>query len=356
MRINVSSKSLFSHMEMLGLASILEQDEMIVAPICVHWESPHVAIISSVGKDITLEEAAEAVRRYVINLLDYKSDIAREIIIGSTDKKEGISHSPLSPRISHSFSAIEWADYFRVRREVLDKTGGALPLFSNLVCSLGFPCYWSSLSALRSNQGKVDLCSSAWEMAPRNSGSEFMKNKFLKQLELIRLLEPDDIAKRLCGAEFDSAGEDRNACGLHAPGMEDVLVSWIALHGISCCDVRPVTSGSCRSLTSGVLRIRRRGFNKVFFVLPVPMVAVTLSRYIAAIRYEGLYRVAASQIDGIRWQNGYSTNQVQAPGHHREIDWLVKHGMGAIAYFERKRAGSDSCPEYYALEGEMLLF
>lgn len=344
MNLKVSANNLFSHMLVLGIGSILDEDQKINAPVSLYWNSPEEAVILANGEDIEVGAVSEVVGRF-LDLVE-ENEPCLDAFVEVSDKP----HSPLSPRIAKSLTNQEWSNYFSSRRAILDLSDESLPLFSELVCSLGFPCYWSDSSTVRSLQGNLDIGASTWEMAPRNSGSEFMKSKYFKMFRTVSRLDGSAIASRLEGKEFDSVNELRNACGFHSPGAEDVLLSWIALHGIASFDVRPVTRGACSSLVSGVVQ---DGVTKaLYFALPVPFEPITLQRYRAICRFSGMYRIAWGIVSGRSDADArFGTN---APSSS-DAEWLQAHNVTALALFRRKKAGTANCPEYYAMEGSVHL-
>lgn len=344
MRLELSANNLFSHMLALGLASMLDEDSEIESPVLMRWGSPQeVEIIAGDGH---LDErcAARAVRRFICAVAECESSLA------ATEVVSGASHSPASPRIAKKLTDDEWVRYFSARRNIVDEAESSVPLFAKLVCSLGFPCYWSELSTVKALKGNLDIGASVWEMAPRNSGSEFMKNKYFKMLRSIAGEEDDAIVARLVGAEANSDGESRNACGFHAPGSEDTLRAWIALHGMASFDVRPVTHRSCSAISSGV--VRDDTTRATYFVLPVPDSFASLQRYRAIARNASCHSLARFLLGS---KGGGGSRSTGSASMEFAVQWLSNHGVAALALFPRKKGGTQNCPEYYAMEGSIRL-
>ncbi|MEE8722132.1 MAG: hypothetical protein SOI38_03940 [Eggerthellaceae bacterium] len=345
MKMSGSARDFFSHMKLLGLAAIVssyptEGGVDSLSPVTVWWESPDTMVLSSLTHDVSVEQAAACVRAYL-------DDLARdEKMIRQTVKVGGKDHSPLSPRIAKSLTDQEWTMYQGVRQEIIDHAEGNEPLFARLVNALGFPAYWST--SLEGAKGKLNLDSGAsqWEMAPRNSGSEFMKNKYLEHVRACEQLSVDDIAARIRGDEADDCGKDRNASGLHAPAYLDVLMSLVALSGIALFPTAMATTGQVGSVSTAVTTQRANGRKQTHFVLPIVNRAVTIERYQAICRNASVYRIANA---------AFQSSQVDVTDSLAEASasWLHAHDVDHVVAFQRFVGGSDSCPEYYALEGEI---
>lgn len=346
MRIQGSVRDLFSHMKMLGLATIVssyrfDKENNSFSPVAVWWESPDAMVLSSATRDISVDEAAECVRAYLDDLIEGEEVVQRMVSVGGKD------HSPLSPRIAKSFSDQEWLSYRAVRQSIIDYSEREVPLFGSLVNALGFPAYWSE--TLDESKGKLnlDLGASLWEMAPRNQGSEFMKNKYFKHVRACEQLSVQDIGDRIRGEVLDSRNELRNASGLRAPAHLDVLLSFVALSGIELFPTRPITVGRVGSASTAATTQRVGGRKQTFFVLPIVDRAVTLEKYSAICRNAAMYRVANETI-----RNSQSTALDVSIAPSRS--WLLSHGVSHLAVFHRFVGGTPSCPEYYANEGDVV--
>lgn len=350
----MSAYDLFSHVFAVGLVAILREEMHSPRPLGLRWVDPTALVVEPLGGgSLPIEEAAGATKDFISKLAQHLSTINCRVVVG------GKSHSPLSPRITKAFAEGERNEYFAKRLSALDDMRAVSPLFVRLVNALGFPSYWSELSSIKALQGNLDISASTWEMAPRNSGSEFFVNKYVPFLEMLAGLGADEVACRLVGTVEDAAKADRNTCGLHRPGPTDVLRSWVAFHGLASFPTRPLTRGSCCSVAVGVLRPLPKQRGKTYFVVPVPCETVSLERYEAACRYAGLYELARSAVGDMRADGaGFAVEKTahlpDGPGSARACMWLRAHGIGQVALFERYQGGSASCPEYFALEGHVL--
>lgn len=345
MKMNGSVRDLFSHMKLLGLAAIVssyptEGEVGPLSPVTVWWESPDTMVLSSLAHDVSIEQAASCVRAYLDGLAHDEKMICRTVKVGGKD------HSPLSPRIAKSLTNQEWAMYQGVRHEIIDHEQHNDPLFARLVNALGFPAYWSM--TLDGAKGKLNLDSGAsqWEMAPRNSGSEFMKNKYLEHMRACAQLSVDDIAERIRGDKTDDCGKDRNASGLHAPAYLDVLMSLVALSGIALFPTAMATTGQVGSVSTAVATQWVNGRKQTNFILPIVNRAVTVERYQAICRNASVYRIGNAALQGSRMGVADALAQTAA-------SWLHAHDVDHVVTFQRFVGGSSSCPEYYALEGEI---
>jgi hypothetical protein len=347
MKLNLSVNDLFNHMLVLGLAQIVEEEMPEAGHVTICWPDPQTSEIGWLdGGDLSINEAAEAVWSFKEKVLSHIGPNGGEAPIDRTIQIRGAKGvrdcSPLSPRIANkpAFTEAVWSSYFGVRNEILDSMDEVSPLFVRLVRALGFPSYWSELSSIRSIQGNLDIGASSWEMAPRNSGSEFFTNKYIPLLKgIMKSLDAGDIAKHVQGICSDARGTDRNASGLHRPSPTDSCRSWIAYHGLALFSVRPVTQGSCVSVSQGLLSL---GGNTEF-VLPIPTKPITIGSYAAASRFDGIYLLAS----------GSSGGQDAARSRAQDVSWFAAHGIAYIIEFTRFKGGSASCPEYFALEGHV---
>lgn len=341
-------------MELLGLASIMAEmgahaerragHAMATSPILLGWESPDTMVLRTVGGDVSVEDVAASVHEYLGLLAGEADVISRSVPVG------GKSHSPLSPRVAPVMTREELESYQDVRTDILDEVGGENRLFERLVSSLGFPAYWTERND--GSKGTPDLYQGAsrWEMAPRNQGSEFMRQKYLENMRACAGLSEDDIAARIRGEKAESLGKERNACGLHAPAHLDVLMTWIALNGISQLPTRPVTDGAVGSISTGAIVAKVGGRRRVFFVLPVTSNPVTLERYAAICRSSAICRLASHALS-VAPRMGHISSD---PELEHARSWLRAHGVGRVAVFERHVGGTSSCPEYYALDGSLV--
>lgn len=344
MRLKGSVNDLLAHMEMLGLARILEWDNQTDGTITVYWPDPRTMEIGLLGRELSLGQVAAAVRRYLQKVNAEMDDLEKSVIIG------GKEHSPFSPRVAKELSREEWKQYFDCRSNAVDALEKRNPLFVSLLGALGSASYWPAKNDSKKASPNLDLGASLWEMAPRNSGSEFMRNKYLKLFKLIADLSPEDISQRLSGEVVESRKETRNPCGFRCPGKSDLLMSWIAYQGISCFPTRAVTEGGSRNhdaLSVGTMEVHLPNDQQsTYFVLPVPTRQITLSRYLACCRYQGLCIQAEGLVSP-------SSTALDTPACATSAEWLKRHGIGHVAMFLRHKGGTKNCPEYWAEPGRV---
>lgn len=347
MELNLSVDDLFNHMLVLGLAQIVEEEMPEKGHVTVCWPDPQTAKIGLLnGGDLSIEKAAKAVWSFKEKILSHVSPNGGGVAIDGTIQVTGAKGvrdcSPLSPRVvtnKSDFTEDAWRSYFETRNDILDSMDETSPLFVKLARAFGFPTYWSEISGVRSRRNDVTLSVSLWDMTPRNGGREFYSQKYLKLLTTcMRSLTETDIAERILGNQLD-AKSDEYAAGLHQLLLTDRCLSWIAYHGIALFPARPVTNGTCVSVTLGV--IDKEG--KKEFVLPIPDKPITLDRYAAVSRYDGLYVLAAKLL-------GMNQN---ADHLMEQAAWLVAHGITHIITFERFKDDSGKCPKYFACEGHV---
>jgi hypothetical protein len=350
MKLNLSVNDLFNHMLVLGLAQIVEEEMPEAGHATVCWPDPQTAEIGWLnGEDLSIGEAAEAVWDFKEKILSYVGPNGDGTAIDGTIQIRGAKKardcSPLSPRIANKpdFTEAVWHSYFGTRNKILDSMDEVSPLFVKLARALGFPAYWSEISGISTRRDDVRLSVSLWDMTPTNGGGEFYSRKYFKLLTTrMRSLTREDIAERIQGDRLDIQNSSQSAeyaAGLHRPASTDGCLSWIAYHGIALFPARPVTNGSCVSVTLGVIDKGR----KQEFVLPIPDKPVTLGRYAAVSRYDGLYVLAAE----------LQTNQNAGNLMAQDVAWLVAHNVTHIITFKRFKDTSGKNPEYYALGGHV---
>jgi len=331
---------LFSHMELLGLARILEQSDTVKGPVLLGWESPETMTIDTADGNLDSTLLAVSVRQFIELTASQREILGQEIQIS------GKLHSPLSPRVAHAFTPEEWTEYFRCRQHIVDRIEPENPLMASLVGCLGSPSYWTRLTGTKEEQ-KVDQGASRWEMAPRNSGSEFFRSKYEKLLGYIESLEVQEIIDRILRKYLKNNGENENACGLRPTAPADSLLSWICYQGISCFPTRPIASGRSGrdSASTGVLEPAKGQHERVAFVLPIFSRPITIDRYLCVCRYAGLYEITGAMRHG---ENHISPDLVL------KKRWLTDHQVEGIAWFARNVGGTKNCPKYWALPGNII--
>lgn len=357
MEMMLSARDLYSHMVVLGLAAICDADEVLDGPVTICWEHPGMVVIGLRDAALEVEDAAAAVRRYLDVLIDVRPTISNTICLGTDKQGKMRLKSPLSPRIANvvdldarcgSDGMTNWEQYHGVRHRILDEISANVPVFRSLIGSLGMAAYWKSGYG---NQRDVrpDTGASLWEMAPRNQGSEFMTNKFIKMLDDVANLSPDAIVSRLAGRAVLNEKDLRNTGGFRSPSPTDTLLSFIALHGISSFAVRPVAEGRSGSITDGSLTIKDK-VRTDYFVVPVATAPVTLSRYRSVCRSEALGMLAEAWLGKQAEKEGSGFSASLSSRSH----WLGEHSIGYVGVFERIKAGTANCPEYYAAPGTLV--
>lgn len=362
MELKGVASDLLSHLFLLGAAAIIEQDEEIISPATITWKDPTTMQLSTLDGAIDFDDLANAIWRYKEKTLSERDLLERTITIdirsNTQSDAQPKNHSPISPRVASSLSDTEWKAYFTTRTQIIDGLIRPNVLITRLACSLGYPSYWSASENGKDKALNLYHGASTWEMASRKSGREFIINKYLKMLNYIAPLTVDDIAARLTFTITDSKKEKGNACGFHKPesvGCTDVLIAWIAYHGIACFPTRPVVNCTALfgSLSTGVI-VMRKDHRRVFFTLPITNQPVTLARYLSLCRSSSLYRATRWAFDVETSPQCTSMLSSSVAPIARDIIFLNDHQVHQIALFERyEDDSSKQSVEYWALPGRI---
>ena len=157
----------FSHLFMIGLASILEDAD--AERICVfRWKDTLQAFELKTNDDLDVDQMSEVVhahaKRWSQSLpLTSENDYT---VAGEDDKPSKTLHATMSPRLSNLGVPFGWEKLQKDRESAVDamQTAGDYRYFG----ALGQPSYWSgkkNKDALLSDNG-----ASRWEMVTRNQG------------------------------------------------------------------------------------------------------------------------------------------------------------------------------------------
>ena len=172
----------FSHLFMVGLASILEDAD---AEVCAfRWKDTLQAFELKTNDGLGIDQMAEAVhahaKRWSQSLpLTSENDYT---VVDKDAKPSQTLHATMSPRLSNLGVPFGWEKLQKDRESAVDamQTAGDYRYFG----ALGQPSYWSG------KKNKDDLQSdngaSRWEMVTRNQGKEFVRDRLLPLSQISR--------------------------------------------------------------------------------------------------------------------------------------------------------------------------
>lgn len=268
----------FSHMLLLGLATIAEQEGL--TGVRVHW-TDDMDPCPVLSVDQPWKDVCEAVRNHAIRLNQKSSWLWQETVI------EGKTKALFSPRAGTPVGG-EWPGLVAQRHQQVaalsDVPSDRASL--RLIGSLGMPAYWGRV---RSRKIQVDDGASRWEMTHRIQGRDFLKTRFRPLCEGVATRSPEQVSDALRGLIYldhsgrPSAERSRLSAGLRLPQRTDAVTAWCALWGIACFPIAHHLNAV--SGTAGYVDEFSRGR----FVIPVPGKPFTLAsmRAVCSSRYPG---------------------------------------------------------------------
>lgn len=319
----------FSHLFLVGLASIVEEEKP--GTYCsLRWEGSGASatVIFSVPMDF--DDVSACVHSHVSKYNDLLAMTSDGEYDGSTP------HATMSPRLRNIVEPSGWIALQHDRQAAIDALDsmGERRYFG----ALGQPSYWSG----RDNDGmlQTDCGASSWEMTPRMGGQEFVSGKLLKLSQEMTKASLKRIRAGISGeVEIDECSKgkpvSRTAAGLHAPSLTDNVRAWCALMGVSAFPVIPSVSES-RDSTAAMFQISKKG---AYAVLPVFTEEWTLSRFRSVARSAALLRAGASVV--------LAEGDPEFTVHD---DWLAERNVIACAIF-RQYASNAKVPERWLERG-----
>ena len=322
----------FSHLFLVGLASIVEE-EMPGTYCALRWEGSGTSATVMFSSPMELDDVTACVHSHVAkynDLLAMTSD-------GEYDG--GTPHATMSPRLSNIVEPSGWRALQHDRQTAIDALDsmGECRYFG----ALGQPSYWSGRVSGSSHALQADYGASRWEMVARNRGQEFISGRLRKLAQIASDFSSERIWAGISGeVETDECGKNksdsRTATGLHAPSLTDNVRAWCALIGVSAFPVIPSVSDS-RDSTAAMFQISRKGS---YAVLPVFTGEWTLSRFRSVARSAALLQAGASVV----LAEGDSEFAVHD-------DWLAERNVIACAIFRQFVSDNKSAPERWLERG-----
>lgn len=322
----------FSHLFLVGLASIVEEEKP--GTYCsLRWEGSGASATVLFSSPMELDDVSACVHSHVAKYNDLLAMTSDGEYDGSTP------HATMSPRLSNIVEPSGWTALQHDRQAAIDALDsmGERRYFG----ALGQPSYWSGRVSGSSHALQADYGASRWEMVARNRGQEFISGRLRKLSQIASDFSLERIRDGISGeAETDECGkgksDSRTATGLHAPSLTDNVRAWCALMGVSAFPVIPSVSES-RDSTAAMFQISKKG---AYAVLPVFTEEWTLSRFRSVARSAALLQAGASVV--------LAEGNPEFTVHD---DWLAERNVIACALFRQFVSDNKSAPERWLERG-----
>lgn len=315
-------ETLLSHMSMLGMALILEEELGRGRVRCRWTDETDPAALVHVGGVDSASDIGRIVRDHARRHQDGAEWMrAQHDAVGSL----------FSARTKMPAGAQLWREVLDQRRRAGTAVRG---LDSEMVLGIGERAWWLS----EHRQYRPDHGASAWEMKTRNRGMEFLKDGLVPMAAALAAREPDEVLDGLTGTRVaDEVGknkpESRTATGLGPVGPTDVARAWAGLWAIAAVPVMPLVGE--RSVSPAAVPPSRG--ERGLLLMPMSTGWVTPSRWRRAMR--SAVTVAAA---------GRHGDDVEVAAAR---DQLAAWGFRELMVYEVSVTGSTSAPERRALSG-----
>lgn len=342
--ISADTTDAFSHLLMVGLASILEDANP--DRVCLfRWLDDLQAFEIKTNDDLDIDQISKVVsehaKRWSQSLpLTSQDDYT---VSNESDKPSGAFHATMSPRLSNLGVPYGWEKLQRNREAAVDamETFGDYRYFG----ALGQPSYWSGEQTNHSLRS--DFGASRWEMVTRNKGQEFIGGRLFPLAQKVAARPIEKVRDGLLGTTIeDEVGGNkafsRAATGLHAPSKTDNARAWCALIGVSAFPTRVTTIGSEMSRDSSAAMFQIKGPIR-FAILPLFDQYWTTAKYRSVIRSEALAQFGIQQAR-------FRGDQVMSAAS----DWLEEKGVPACCLFNQFMSDNKSAPERWLEPGEII--
>ncbi|MCI1984817.1 MAG: hypothetical protein LKJ47_08665 [Bifidobacteriaceae bacterium] len=322
----------FSHLFLLGLASILEDADKTSARTCsLQWVNRMQAELrTNDDTPLTLTECSETVLRHAQRWND------SEWLSPALSARQKVAEK-LADREA-------WERLQRGREAAIDML--QTPLDRRYIGALGEPSYWSG--SLESNGYSTDNGASRWEMVTRNRGQEFMGGRLRPLAAAVSQRSVEAVESGLSGKTVtDEVGHDsaesRTPTGLRRPSRTDNAQAWCALFGVSAFSLGRTTTNT-KSTTSAMFQLHGQ-FR--FATLPLWKDFWTLEKYRAVARSASLMAFGISQISTTAAKQSFLTPE-SAHAH------LSEEGVIGIELFSQYVSGNKSAPERWMEKGRFV--
>lgn len=327
-----------SHTAAYGLAAILE--DAGAGGVSIVWTASldARAVVSVPGTG--LDDIAAAVRAHAARHAGHESWTAATAAIG------GKLVGRLSPRVAAPPDEASWLELVGLRRETIDALVDRRAwLDASLIGALGEPAYWRFD---RQGKRRPDEGASRWEMKTRNRGEDFVRHRLHPLATSVAARTIEQVRDGLTGAQVTdevgrNASDSRTATGLASPGPVDNALAWCALWGLSLLPAVARVSQPSATAGYGSARGPAGGPRESWFVLPVPIIPITLARLATVLVSEYVASAAVT-----------SSGPAEDLASRTAQQWLADRGIGALVRFPIGVFGSANAPERRALVGTVL--
>ena len=342
--ISADATDAFSHLLMVGLASILEDANP--DRVCLfRWLDDLQAFEIKTNDDLDIDQISKVVsehaKRWSQSLpLTSQDDYT---VSNESDKPSGAFHATMSPRLSNLGVPYGWEKLQRNREAAVDamETFGDYRYFG----ALGQPSYWSGEQTNHSLRS--DFGASRWEMVTRNKGQEFIGGRLFLwpkrlQHDPSKKFGMDCLARqlRMRLVAIKHLAVLPRAFTLHR--KTDNARAWCALIGVSAFPTRVTTIGSEMSRDSSAAMFQIKGPIR-FAILPLFDQYWTTAKYRSVIRSEALAQFGIQQAR-------FRGDQVMSAAS----DWLEEKGVPACCLFNQFMSDNKSAPERWLEPGEII--
>lgn len=344
LEINGRYDDAFSHLLLIGLASILEDaDERRT---CMIWWKERGKAMIRPSDDLSWEDCAEIVQAHARRWRNSPWLNARDTYTGT-----GNAVATLSPRLGIPESAEKWQLLERNRALATNELQTILDY--RYIGALGEPSYWSGDRSVY----KPDRGASRWEMNARNGGKTFIDGRLLSLSQTVSSRSIPQIVDGLRGKkivdEIDKKVKKHfTPTGLRSPSVTDNAQAWCALFGISAFPIMQSTTDKFDS-TATFFQIE---VGSSFAILPLWLKQWTLDKYRAVARSRALLTVGLDEAfsdlplkDGdqvARIRSNVTTMMVK-----RSRLWLKNKGVEYCMLFPQYVEPAKKVPNRWLMKG-----
>lgn len=335
----------FSHLMMVGLASILEDDDSERCCMIRWIDFRQAELITS--DDLDMKAVSVIVSNHAKRWSSLKALRSRGEYTFSAEPGDGKGSSPhatMSPRLSALGVPGGWEKLSQDRESAIDnlETWGDYRYFG----ALGQPSYWSGE---RNKKLWSDAGASRWEMVTRNQGQEFVQGRLFPLAQKVAERSIKAIQDGLMGTKVvDEAGKNsatsRTATGLHVPSKTDNARAWCALLGVSAFPTWVCTSAGSDDRDPSAALLQLKGPIR-FAILPITDRPWTVTKYRSVVRSRALAEFGIEQ----QRHATDSTTKISPAA-----EWLREKGVRACVLFNQFVSDNASAPERWLEPGNIV--
>lgn len=262
---------LFSHMTLLGLASIVE--DAGGERVRVHWNAEEQPVLGVAG-DVGILQISEMILRHAEVHSSDSSWLRDRFEFKNGTKVSDIS--VLGPRTASPTEIDDWRALEDRRQVSMGKLEGALDC--RFVQGLGYRSWWHKLK----KQNRPDKGANIWEMKTRNKGGELIRDRLLPLAEIVGGGSIEGIEAGILGHQVkDVHGSNqlnsRTPTGFSVPRPTDNVRAWCALWGLGMLPVMPMRDPS-NAYPSYLPRRSLDSDDRHQLLMPVPNSPISLVR------------------------------------------------------------------------------